>query len=502
MGKGTKDLDTKKVKTALDDLPWGEEKEVDNKHIMGKQPLPEGVTKKMVYNDIIKIAGPSFVELMLTQLTSMVDLMMVGKLGAWAVAAVGLTTQPKFLIATVFMSLNIGTMAMIARYRGADNRDKARLILRQAMLINFIVGVIGSILGFIFAEDMIRFMGAADDQTLAGGTAYLQIQMLGILTVSLTSVVTSALRATGDSKTAMIYNTAANAVNVVFNYLLIFGHFGFPRMEVAGASLATVIGQIVACIMAMTTIMKKKQYARLEFVKGGFKPDKEAIAGIFDIGMPAMGERIAMRIGMIIYTKTVASLGTVAMATHQICMNIQALTFMNGEAFSVSATSLVGQSLGKRRDDMAVHYSKATQRLGMFISLCIGIGVFFFNQQILALYSDDMQIIAMGGILLQMVALIQPLQASQFIFAGVLRGAGDTKYTAIVSFVTMLIIRPVMAIIAINQFGLGLKGAWYALVVDQLTRTLLIGRRYYQGKWIHILKHHDASASNDSAAME
>lgn len=502
MGKGTKDLDTKKVKTALDDLPWGEDKPADEKHIMGKQPLPEGVTKKMVYNDIIKIAGPSFVELMLTQLTSMVDLMMVGKLGAWAVAAVGLTTQPKFLISTVFMSLNIGTMAMIARYRGADNRDKARLVLRQAMLINFIVGVIGSILGFIFAEDMIRFMGAADEQTLAGGTAYLQIQMLGILTVSLTSVVTSALRATGDSKTAMIYNTAANAVNVVFNYLLIYGNFGFPRMEVAGASLATVIGQFTACIMAIITILKRKQYARLEFVKGGFKPDKEAIAGIFDIGMPAMGERIAMRIGMIIYTKTVASLGTVAMATHQICMNIQALTFMNGEAFSVSATSLVGQSLGKRRDDMAVHYSKSTQRIGMLISLCIGIGVFFFNQQILALYSDDMQIIAMGGILLQMVALIQPLQASQFIFAGVLRGAGDTKYTAIVSFVTMLIIRPVMAIIAINQFGLGLKGAWYALVADQLTRTLLIGRRYYQGNWRHILKHHDASASNDSAAME
>ena len=502
MGKGTKDLDTKKVKTALDDLPWGEDKPADEKHIMGKQPLPEGVTKKMVYNDIIKIAGPSFVELMLTQLTSMVDLMMVGKLGAWAVAAVGLTTQPKFLISTVFMSLNIGTMAMIARYRGADNRDKARLVLRQAMLINFIVGVIGSILGFIFAEDMIRFMGAADEQTLAGGTAYLQIQMLGILTVSLTSVVTSALRATGDSKTAMIYNTAANAVNVVFNYLLIYGNFGFPRMEVAGASLATVIGQFTACIMAIITILKRKQYARLEFVKGGFKPDKEAIAGIFDIGMPAMGERIAMRIGMIIYTKTVASLGTVAMATHQICMNIQALTFMNGEAFSVSATSLVGQSLGKRRDDMAVHYSKSTQRIGMLISLCIGIGVFFFNQQILALYSDDMQIIAMGGILLQMVALIQPLQASQFIFAGVLRGAGDTKYTAIVSFVTMLIIRPVMAIIAINQFGLGLKGAWYALETDQLTRTLLIGRRYYQGNWRHILKHHDASASNDSAAME
>ncbi|MBR5265271.1 MAG: MATE family efflux transporter [Clostridia bacterium] len=477
--------------TTLDKLPWGDGHEGESKNIRGKQELPEGVTNKMIYNDVIRLAWPSLVELMLTQLASMVDLMMVGQLGAWAISAVGLTTQPKFLVTTIFMALNVGTMALVARYRGADNREKAKLVMRQAMLINIIISVVGSILGYIFAEPMIKFMGAADAETLAGGTIYLQIQMLGMFTMAITSVVTSVLRATGDSRTAMIYNTTANLVNVLLNYLLIFGNWGFPRLEVAGASIATVIGQFVACIMALVAIMNKKQYARLE-LKDGFKPHMKTIKDIFAIGTPAMGERMAMRVGMIIYAKTVASLGTVALATHQVCMNIQALTFMNGEAFSVSATSLVGQSLGKRRADMAVHYSKRTQQLGMIVSAMIAIVVFFFNKEIIGLYNDDMAIISLGGPLLQMVALIQPLQAAQFISAGVLRGAGDTKYTAYVSSATVMILRPVLAIILISFFGMGLEGAWYALVADQLLRTVLILARYYSGKWRNVMSKHDA----------
>ena len=174
-------------------------------------------------------------------------------------------------------------------------------------------------------------MGAEDAQTLAGGTSYLKIQMVGMLTVSITTTITNALRAVGDSKTSMRYNLTANLVNVVFNYLLIYGHFGFPRLEVTGASLATVIGQFVGMLMAMYAILRKDQYVRLE-IKKGFKPDVVMLKNIWHIGMPAMMEQLVMRIGIIIYAKTVASLGTVLLAAHQVCMNIQALTFMNGQS--------------------------------------------------------------------------------------------------------------------------------------------------------------------------
>lgn len=447
--------------------------------------LPEGVTSRMLYDDVLHIAWPSFAELMLTQLASMVDLMMVGRLGPWAISSVGLSTQPKFLLMTMFMSLNVGATAMVARYKGAGERSQANVILRQALLLTFIISVAASAVGYIFSEEMVRFMGAKAPEDLAGGTIYLQIQMAGFIFMALTSTITACLRGIGNSRTAMIYNLTANVVNVIFNYLLIEGHFGFPRMEVAGASLATVIGQLVAFVLAVMAITNGGNYLHLTR-KDSYKPDKHALINIFNIGIPAMVEQFFMRIGIIIYTRTVADLGTVAYATHQVCMNIHSLSFMNGQAFAVSATSLTGQSLGKKRPDMAQAYTRRTRRVGSLIAVCIGIAFALFGRQIVSLYSDDAQIIAQGASILLFVAVMQPIQSSQFILAGALRGAGDTRATAVIMFVTTLVVRPVLAIVTVNLLNWGLSGAWIALVADQALRSFLVLIRYNSGKWKQI----------------
>ncbi len=447
--------------------------------------LPPQVTSKMLYADVVRIAWPSFVELTLTQLASMVDLMMVGQLGPWALTSVGLTTQPKFLMMTMFMAMNVGATALVARHKGAGESDKANTILRQSLLLTFVLAAAASVAGFLFSKQMVQFMGASDAETLAGGTVYLQIQMAGLLTVALTSTITAALRGAGDSRTAMIYNLIANLVNVVFNYLLIYGNLGFPKMGVAGASLATVIGQLVAMILAFRAAMSGKKYLHLRF-RDGFRPELKALKSIFNIGIPAMVEQFVMRAGVIIYSKTVASLGTVAFATHQVCMNIQAMSFMNGQAFAVSATSLVGQSLGKKRFDMAQAYSRHTRRIGMAVSILLGVCFFLFGKPIVALYSSDATVIRQGAIILMFVALIQPFQSSQFILTGALRGAGDTKATAAIMFITTLLVRPGLALITINLLGWGLYGAWVAMVADQLLRSWLILLRYNSGKWKQI----------------
>ena len=190
-----------------------------------------------------------------------------------------------------------------------------------------------------------------------------------------------------------------------------------------------------------------------------------------------------VRTGIIIYVKTVASLGTVAYATHQVCLNIHGLSFMNGQAFAVSATSLVGQSLGKKRPDMAQAYSLRTRRIGMVVSIIFASALFLFGRQIITLYTDDLEIIERGSKILMFVAFVQPFQASQFILAGALRGAGDTRATAIVTFITVLLVRPGLAIWTIKGLNWGLEGAWVALVADQLLRSLLVLMRYNSGKW-------------------
>ncbi len=493
----------KALKTTLDRLPLGDATISDDLKVSNK--LPEGVKSKELYKDIVHIAWPSFVELLLTQLVSMADMMMVGgiggeanpQLGVDAITAVGLTTQPKFLIMTAFIAMNTGVTALIARYKGQGDKEKANLVLRQGMMFTFISTLILSVLGVIFSRPMVIFMGGKGESIISQATIYLQIQLAGFATVALTSTITAALRAVGDSRTCMIYNLIANIVNVVFNWLLIGGNLGFPALGVAGASIATVIGQLVAFIISLCVILRGNGFLKLELNKG-FKPNRVMLSNMTAIGIPAAVEQLLMRAGMVIFAKTVASLSTTAYATHQVCMNIQALSFMTGQAFAVSATSLVGQSLGRKRADMAQAYCSKTRNVGFAFAILLTITFAFWGGDIVSLYNKDVAIIEMGGRIMLFVAFLQPFQTSQFIIAGGLRGAGDTKSTAKITTVTVLLVRPVVAMILVNA-GLDLYGAWIALACDQLLRTALVFLRYKSGKW-KLLKIKNEAGPNSAKA--
>lgn len=475
------------LQTTLDRLPFGDSQTVTDLKVSSK--LPSGVKSKELYQDIIHIAWPSFVELLLTQLASMVDMMMVGdmggtanpQLGVDALTAVGLTMQPKFLLMTAFIAMNTGVTALIARYKGIGDKEKANLVLRQGLLFTCLTTILLSVLGIIFSEPMILFMGGKGESIIHQATLYLQIQLAGFITMALTSTITAALRAVGDSRTCMIYNLIANAVNVIFNWLLINGNLGFPKWGVAGASVATVIGQLVAFFIALTVILRGNGFLKLEFRKG-FKPDKTTLGNMTAIGIPAMIEQLLMRAGMVMFAQSVASLSTTSYATHQVCMNIQALSFMTGQAFAVSATSLVGQSLGRRRADMAQAYCSKTRNVGFVIAIFLTITFAFWGGDLVSMYNKDASIIEMGGKIMLFVAFLQPFQTSQFIIAGGLRGAGDTRSTAIITTITVLLIRPTVAKLFILH-GFDLYGAWIALACDQLLRTVLVFLRYKSGKW-------------------
>ena len=306
--------------------------------------------------------------------------------------------------------------------------------------------------------------------------------MYGFIPLMMTNTVTSTLRAIGDSKMPMVYNTIANVVNLFFNYGLIYGKLGMPEMDVAGASLATVIGQCVAFVIAMYIMFSKKRYVYIDFKeKTGY--NKTIMSNVLGIGLPSMLEQLCLRIGIIIYSRIVASLGDISYATHMVCMNIQSLTFMSGMAFQNSATTLMGQSLGRRRLDMADNYTRMTRNISFWISCVIGVILALFGGQIVNIYNSTPEIVEMGGKLLAIVAITQPFQSSQFVTTGALRGAGDTKYPAVVIFICTLIVRSVLGYIFVIELDMGLIGAWFAIVVDQLLKTAMIFARYNTGKW-------------------
>ena len=246
----------KVVKTTIDTLEFGEiDAEKEGKY--KKYKLPDGVDRGMMRSDILTIALPSLVELVLTSLTSMADQIMVGRLpgqlGVQALSAVGLCMNPKFILMTALMAINTGTTAVVARYRGMGNQEKANQTFKQSLIFNIFLSAIMMVIGVVFARELIGLIAGngISETTVEYAVTYFRIQMYGFIPLMMTNTVTSTLRAIGDSKMPMVYNTIANVVNLFFNYGLIYGKLGMPEMDVAGASLATVIGQCVAFLIAM-----------------------------------------------------------------------------------------------------------------------------------------------------------------------------------------------------------------------------------------------------------
>lgn len=471
----------------LDRLPFGTDDTLNDEFSKSRKErkvLPETITSKELYRDIMQIAWPSLCELFLTSLVHMIDTMMVGNLGPDAISAVSIATQPKFLFMNLVMALNTGTTAMVSRARGKQDRERADRILRQSMVFVTVIGFLSAFLGYLFSAPLISFManGGLEESVLLEGTRYLQIQFLFFPCMAWTSVITAALKGTGQAKPSLYYNTIANVVNICFNWLLINGRLGFPRLEVAGASIATGIGQAVAMLIAMYCIFSGKFYCRMQ-MKNLLKFDKDIMSGIIKVGVPSLIEQLIMRFGVIMYTRTVASLGSIEYATHNICMNIQSMSFMIGQGFAVSSTSLVGQSLGKSRPDMAEHYSRRCRNLGFFVAIGIAVLFLIFRRTLVGFYNKEDMILQLGGTLMLYVALLQPFQANQFILGGSLRGAGDTRFTAMVMLITIVGIRTCLAFLLVTVLGWGLHGAWIALCADQICRSLIIMARYNQGKW-------------------
>lgn len=174
-----------------------------------------------------RVAWPSTLESFLVALVGMVDTIMVSRLGAYAIAAVGLTSQPKFICLAVFMSLNIAVSALVARRKGEGDREGANRVLTQAIVLTLLFTVVITVLAFVFAEPVLRLAGTNED-THESAVAYFRIISAGMVFNVLSMVINAAQRGAGNTKIAMRTNLVSNGVNIVFNYLLIEGHFGFP----------------------------------------------------------------------------------------------------------------------------------------------------------------------------------------------------------------------------------------------------------------------------------
>jgi putative MATE family efflux protein len=443
-----------------------------------REPIePLGELRKKIFN----LALPSLTEMTLMTLVSMVDMMQVGRLGPWAITAVGLSNQPMFIAMSVFMSLNVGATAVVARSVGAKKTEDAYAAARQALVMASLFGVLLAVLGMVFAPSLLRMMGAQAD-VMEPGTAYLRIVAAGLVFQGAAVSLNASLRGAGDTKTPMSVNIVANLVNVVGNFLLINGHFGFPRLEVAGAAYATSFARLVALVLILRKVFGRKGAIKMS-LHDSFRPDIEILKRIFRVGIPAAMEQVVMRSGQMVYARIVSSLGTVTYAAHQVALNIEGLSFTPPMSFQTASTTLVGQSLGARNPDRAVRAARESQKMALIGAGAAGFVLFFCGRYIAYAYTEDPVVISLTANVLRLIAFVQPFLASTFVLAGALRGAGDTRWTMYITMAGVWGVRVMTAYILVFKVGLGLYGAWIAMGLDMITRAILIDLRFRAGHW-------------------
>ncbi len=432
------------------------------------------------------MAWPSIVESFFVAFAGLVDSLMVSSLGSYAVAAVGLTTQPKFIGLSLFFALNVAISALIARRRGEEKPEEANRILSTAVFFIVIAAILLSILFVALASPIIHMCGSTPE-THDSAVAYFRIIMGGMIFNCIQMGINSAQRGAGNTKITMRTNVTSNTVNVLFNYLLINGHFGFPALGIHGAALATVLGTVVACIMSVLSVLNPDGFISLPYImKNKILPAMNCFLHLVRVGYSVFFEQLLMRIGFMMTAIMAAKQGTDAMAAHQVGMNIMGLSFSFGDGLQSAAVALIGRSLGANDEELAKEYGRICRMFGGVIAVFLAVIYFVGAKPLMSLFFVEEHIVTIGVSIMRVIILVVVFQICQVVYMGCLRGAGDTLYTAIASTISVTFIRTIASYLGGYALGLGIVGIWFGVLADQISRFIFASTRFKKGKWTQI----------------
>ena len=445
-------------------------------NLLKKQLVKENYHKETL-KITIDMAWPAIVESFFVAFAGLIDSLMVSSLGSYAVAAVGLTTQPKLLGLALFFALNVAISALVARRRGEKKQDSANEILLTAIFFIVIAAIISSIAFVFFASAIIGLCGSTAD-THNDAVVYFRIIMGGMIFNCIQMGINAAQRGAGNTKITMRTNVTSNTINILLNYLLINGRFGFPALGIRGAALATISGTVVACIMSVASIFKKESFLSIPYIlEQHIRPTLSAFLNLIKVAYSVFFEQVLMRIGFML---------TAIMAADQGGMNIMALSFAFGDGLQATAVALIGRSLGSGDPDLAKEYGRTCRLIGAVIAVCL-VAIYYFGASgLYHLFFTEDHIVAIGVQIMHVIIFVVIFQICQVIYMGCLRGAGDTLYTAVASMISVTFIRTIISYFCGYVLGWGIIGIWMGVLGDQVSRFIFATVRFRQGKWVKI----------------
>ena len=430
-------------------------------------------------SEVWALAWPVILSFALDSILGLAAMLMVGRLGAEAVGAVGLATQILGAVRAGIAAVGTGTVALVARYIGAQDRDNAEEVLTQSVVFGVLVSTVIAIPVIVFATPLMSLF-QVKGQMAAMGARYLRVVMLSEPFQGIFLMCASGLRGAGDTRTPLWIGGIIDVLAIFLNYVLIFGKFGIPALGVDGSAFATLIAIAIGGVLFFWALSFEGMV--LGFRWDRLWPDFGLGWRILRVGNPAAIEQLVIQFGFVAYVAFVARYGDKEVAAYFIGVRILALSFLPGFGFSAASATLVGQGLGAH--DPAFSRKAGWESTGMAVVLMTAMGLVFivFARQIAALFIDDHQVILYTVAFMYALGGAQPLMAVDWTITGALRGAGDSRFPLYGSLAGFYGMRLFLTILIWYHHG-NIEWIWWSIIADYVVRSGLKTRRFWGGKW-------------------
>ena len=438
---------------------------------------------------VIALSIPAILAELSSMAMQYIDAAMVGSLGASASAAIGLVSTSTWLLGGLCISVANGFSVQVAHLIGGGDAEAARRVLRQALVVALLFGGVLSALGISVSSGLPVWLGG-DPEIQADASRYFFIYACAIPAVQMRQLAGSMLQCSGNMRTPSILNAAMCGLDVIFNSLLIFPQISLPILKivipgaglgVTGAALGTALAEWVTAFLMITAVCFRSPSLRLRRGES-WRLERSCMRKAVRIAVPMAFEHSVMCGAQIASTRIVAPLGTISVAANSLAVTAESLCYMPGYGIAAAATTLVGQSLGAGKRDLARRYARLSVLLAAMVMTGLAVLMFLLAPDVFMLLTPDPAVQSLGAFVLRIEAFAEPLYAVSISASGAMRGAGDTLVPSVLNLVSMWGVRITVA--AFLAPRLGLAGVWLAMCAELCVRGILFLVRLLRERWL------------------
>lgn len=426
---------------------------------------------------IVGLSIPSILAQLSATVMFFIDAAMVGHLGAKAIAAIGLVETTSWLLGGLASAANMGFSVQVAHAIGANDFARARRVLRQSLVCCVIWALSISTVAIAISTRLPYWLGGTAE-IAHDATMYFAIFSAFGIFFQMEGLAGSMLKCSGNMKIPSALNIMMCLLDVAFNYLFIY----ILDLNVMGAALGTGMAMVITALMMLYFLLYRSDILKLRGRPGSFRPKADVVGNALKIGGPMGLQHILMGSAQVVSTIIVAPLGTVAIAAHSLGITVESLCYMPGFGIAEAATTLVGQSFGARKRQLTQSFANMSTGLGMIVMTFMGILMYAFAPQLMALMTSVDEIIAIGAQCLRIEAFAEPMFAAAIVCNGVFIGAGDTLRPAALSLLSMWGVRLTLAALLATKYGL--PGVWVAMAIELTFRGTIFLVRQLRGGWL------------------